>query len=288
MTISIAYLGPTGTNTETAAIAYQNWLKQEKGQESVLKPCASIALTLRSVAQQESDLAVVPVENSIEGSVAITLDTLWELENLKIQQALVLPISHALLSYSHTQQNIQTVYSHPHALAQCQKWLENNIPNVRAMATNSTTEALKYLKDDLTAATISSPKASKLYDVPILAENIGDYPDNCTRFWVVNLDSEGSEGNYTSLAFSIPDRSGALVKPLQVFAKRNINLCRIESRPTKRSLGEYIFSIDLEGSAQDADVRAALTELLDCTEVLKIFGSYHLSTIADNSIEEAH
>jgi prephenate dehydratase len=279
MSISIAYLGPTGTNSETAAIAYQNWLKQQKGQESVLKPYPSIALTLRAVDRRETDKAVVPVENSIEGSVAITLDTCWQLENLKIQKALVLPISHALLSYSHKQQDIQTVYSHPQALAQCQKWLENNIPGVRSMATNSTTEALKYLKDDLTAAAISSPKASQLYEVPILADNIGDYPDNCTRFWVVNLDSEELGGNYTSLAFSIPDRSGALVKPLQVFAKRNINLCRIESRPTKRSLGEYIFSLDLEGNSQDPSVRAALDELLECTEVLKIFGSYQVSTI---------
>lgn len=279
MTTSIAYLGPTGTNSETAAIAYQNWLKQKKGQESVLKPYASIALTLRSLARRETDTAVVPVENSIEGSVAITLDTFWQLDNLKIQKALVLPIAHALLSYSHTQQDLKTVYSHPQALAQCQKWLENNIPDVRSMATNSTTEALKYLKDDLTAAAISSPKASQLYEVPILADNIGDYPDNCTRFWVVNLDSEESGGNYTSLAFSIPDRSGALVKPLQVFAKRNINLCRIESRPTKRSLGEYIFLIDLEGNSQDPSVRAALAELLECTEVLKIFGSYQVSTI---------
>jgi prephenate dehydratase len=279
MTISIAYLGPTGTNSETVAIAYQNWLKQEKGRESILKPYPSIALTLRAVAQRETDTAVVPVENSIEGSVAITLDTCWQLENLKIKKALVLPIAHALLSYNHTRQDIKTVYSHPQALAQCQKWLEKNIPNVRLMATNSTTEALKYLKDDLTAAAISSPKASKLYEVPIIAENIGDYPDNCTRFWVVNLDSENSEGNYTSLAFSIPDRSGALVKPLQVFAQKNINLCRIESRPTKRSLGEYIFLIDLEGNSQDPSVRSALAELVECTEVLKIFGSYQISTI---------
>jgi prephenate dehydratase len=279
MSISIAYLGPTGTNSETVAIAYQNWLEREKSIHSELKPYASIALTLRSLAERETDTAVVPVENSIEGSVAITLDTFWQLDNLKIQKALVLPISHALLAYSPSQQDIKTVYSHPQALAQCQKWLEKNLPHVRAMATNSTTEALQYLKDDLTTAAISSPKASQIYKVPILAEDIGDYPDNCTRFWVVNLDSEESGGNYTSLAFSIPDRSGALVKPLQVFAKRNINLCRIESRPTKRSLGEYIFSVDLEGNSRDPSVRTALDELLECTEVLKIFGSYQVSTI---------
>jgi prephenate dehydratase len=279
MNTSIAYLGPTGTNSETAALAYQNWLAKEQHRESVLMPYPSISLTLRSVIRQETDIAVVPVENSIEGSVAITLDTLWQLEQLKIQQALVLPISHAFLSYNRSKQEIKTVYSHPQALAQCQKWLENNFTDIRLVATNSTTEALQFLKDDLTAAAIASPRASQLYDVPILAEHINDYPDNCTRFWVVSLDSENKIGNYMSLAFSVSDRPGTLVKPLQVFAEKKINLCRIESRPTKRSLGEYIFFIDLEEDSKGESLQAALAELNDCTEVLKIFGNYNVMTI---------
>jgi prephenate dehydratase len=279
MVISIAYLGPTGTNSETAALAYQTWLADESGRESRTIPCPSIALTLRSVIQQETDIAVVPVENSIEGSVAITLDTLWQLDSLKIEQALILPISHALLSFNRSKQEIKTVYSHPQALAQCQKWLENNFADLRLIPTNSTTEALQYLKDDLTAAAIASPRASSLYNIPVLAQHLNDYPDNCTRFWVVSSKAENDRGNYMSLAFSVPDRPGSLVKPLQVFSQRNINLCRIESRPTKRSLGEYIFFVDLEGDTRSESLQTALAELDRCTEVIKIFGNYNVFTI---------
>lgn len=274
MTIAIAHLGPTGTNAETAAIAYANWLTKEKGQTALLCPYPSIAQTLRAVVQQEVALAVVPVENSTEGSVAITLDTLWELDELQIQQELVLPISHALLSYGTSLENIQTVYSHPQALAQCQKWLEQHLPSVQLLATNSTTEAVQELDREGKAGAIAAPRVSKLYKVPILAADINDYPDNCTRFWVVGL-TPAKGGCRTSVAFSVPANvPGALVNPLQIFAKRGINLSRIESRPTKRSLGEYIFHIDLEASAAVSSIQDALAELTTHTEVLKIFGSY--------------
>ena len=279
MKVSIAYLGPTGTNSETAAIAYANWLAHHRQQEAVLSPCPSIAITVDYVAQKKVDLAVVPVENSIEGSVNITLDRLWQLEQLKIVQALILPISHALLSCNSSLEEIKTIYSHPQALAQCQKWLEKFLPSVKLVAINSTTEALPYLKDDLTAAAISSPRASQLYQIPILCNDIGDYPDNCTRFWILSS-TPNNGGSYLSLAFSLPQNiPGALVKPLQIFARRGINMSKIESRPTKRSLGEYIFFIDLEGNLQHPSVTAALTELSQYTEILKIFGNYDLLSI---------
>ena len=281
MKVSIAHLGPIGTNSETAAIAYANWLAQNRQQEANFFPCSSIAMTLDALAQHKVDLAVVPVENSIEGTVTITLDRLWQLEKLKIIQALVLPISHALLSCNSALEEITTVYSHPQALAQCQNWLEKFLPSVKLVAINSTTEALPYLKDDLKAAAISSPKASPLYQIPILSNDIGDYPDNCTRFWVLSSTASNS-GSYLSLAFSLPQNvPGALVKPLQVFARRGINMSKIESRPTKRLLGEYLFFIDLEGNLQHPSVTAALTELSQYTEQLKIFGSYEL-LIIDN------
>jgi prephenate dehydratase len=128
MTVSIAHLGPPGTYAEQAALAYVNWVRQETGQEAILCPYPSIAQTVRAVDQGEVDLAVVPVENSIEGSVAVTLDTLWQLDKLQIQLALVLPIAHALLSHAQSLESIQTVYSHPQALAQCQGWLEQFLP----------------------------------------------------------------------------------------------------------------------------------------------------------------
>jgi prephenate dehydratase len=281
MTISIAHLGPKGTNAETAALAYAKWLLQEKGQESVLCPCPSIAQTLQAVARGETELAMVPVENSTEGGVAITLDTLWELDRLQIQQELVLPISNVLLSHGKSLQEIKTIYSHPQALAQCQKWLELRLPSVQLIPTNSTTEAVQQIGQNLNAGAIAAPRASKLYNVPILAENLNDYPDNCTRFWVVGL-TPTTEGDRMSLAYSIPANiPGALMKTLQVFAERNINLSRIESRPTKRSLGEYLFFIDLEGRM----TQEALTELSNYTEVIKTFGSYSILPIQAIAID---
>jgi prephenate dehydratase len=284
MSISIAHLGPPGTNTETAALAYVGTLAKETGSESLLCPYASIAQTLQSVAQGQTHLAVVPVENSIEGSVTTTLDTLWQLDTLQIQQALVLPIRHALLSRASSLEAIQTIYSHPQALAQCQGWLEQFLPSVQLVPTNSTTEPLQYLDRDYTAGVITSQRAAQLYNLPILASAINDYPDNCTRFWVVGKQPSPG-GSHTSLAFSLPANiPGALVKPLQVFASRGINMSRIESRPTKRSLGEYLFFIDLEADSSQASVQAALSELASHTEILKILGSYSVLSIDSASI----
>lgn len=273
MTVSIAHLGPPGTYAEAAALAYVNWLTQLK-QQALLCPYPSIAQTLKATARGQAHLAVVPVENSVEGSVTMTLDALWQLDTLQIQQALVLPISHALLSCSGTLEAIRTVYSHPQALAQCQGWLERFLPSVQLIPTNATTEALGHLEQDKTAAAIASQRAAQLYNLPILACPVNDYPDNYTRFWVLSLEPS-TGGSHTSLAFSVPANvPGALVKPLQVFASRGINLSRIESRPTKRSLGDYLFFMDLEADARGVSIQSALEELKTYTETLKIFGSY--------------
>lgn len=276
MTISIAHLGPTGTYSETAALAYAEWLRKNHNQEVVFGLQPSIALALKAVANQEFDCAVVPVENSIEGSVTITLDSLWQRSNLKILRSFTIPISSMLLSRNTSLEGITTVYSHPQALGQCQKWLETFLPQAKLVPTNSTAEALQFPQQDLQFAAIASARAAQLYQVPILKATINDRPDNCTRFFVVGLENI-NQGNYLSLAFSLPENiPGALVKPLQIFAERNINLSKIESRPTKRSLGEYIFYMDLEGSVADPKVKSALKELAEYTEVLKIFGNYDL------------
>lgn len=277
MSVTIAHLGPVGTYSEQAAIAYANWFNRETGQKATLCPYLGIAQALRAVASSQAEIAVVPVENSIEGSVAVTLDTVWQLDSLQIQLAYVLPIAHALLSCASNLESINTVYSHPQALAQCQGWLAQFLPNVQLISTNSTTEPLKQLNLNLNAAAISSVRASQLYNLPILASGINDYPDNCTRFWVVSQNQSPTVGTHTSLAFSLrANIPGALVKALQIFAQRNINLSRIESRPTKRSLGEYLFFIDLEGDINSAAVKSAIAELTPYTEVLKIFGSYNI------------
>ena len=284
MNVSLAHLGPTGTNSETAAIAYADWLTINKQQKAILCPYPNIALALRSVAKEEADLAVVPIENSIGGSVTVVLDILWQASNLQIHQGLTLPIDHGLLSYSSSLESIKTVYSHPQALAQCEKWLERCLPKAQLIANSSTTEALKFLKDDPEAAAISSPRAAKLYNVPLLQEDIKDNPDNCTRFWIIgSTPGDNPQGSHLSLAFSLPkNKPGALVKALQIFAQREINLSKIESRPTKRSLGEYIFFIDVEGNSNSPSITAALSELSCHTEELKIFGNYNILPITLN------
>lgn len=288
MTTLIAHLGPVGTYSEQAAVSYVNWLSKSTGVEAILCPYLSIPQSLHAVANGQVHLAVVPVENSIEGSVTTTLDTLWQLDSLRIQLALVLPIAHALISCASNLNSIKTVYSHPQALAQCQGWLERFLPTVQIIPNNSTTEALQRLKQDSTTAAIASSRAAQLYNLPILASNINDYPENFTRFWVVSkceadagYHASTTDASHTSLAFSMPANTpGALVKPLQIFAQLGINLSRIESRPTKRSLGEYLFFMDLEADASEAQMQSALVELTIHTEILKILGAYNILPIS--------
>lgn len=290
----IAYLGPPGTHTEQAALTYVNWFHQEMRQEVVLCPYPSIAQALRAVTQGKAEMAVVPVENSIEGSVAITLDMLWQLDTLQIQLALVMPITHALLSHARSKESIQTVYSHPQALAQCQGWLEQFLPNVQLIPMNSTTEALDYLEQDRSAGAISSLRASQLYNLPILASPINDYSDNCTRFWILGQGLSQTScytssllRSYTTLAFNMHTNvPGVLVKPLQVFAQLGINLSRIESRPTKRLLGDYFFFIDLEADTNFPLVQSALTELAAYTKIIKMFGSYRVLPLISQKTPE--
>lgn len=274
MTVSIAHLGPSGTYAEAAALLYSAWLNGQTQQEITLCPYPSIAQTIQAVAQGQADLAVVPVENSIEGSVTTTLDTLWQCDQVQIQQALVMAIANAFITRAETINMVETVYSHPQPLAQCRQWLEKFLPAAQIISTNSTTEALQYL-DDARAGAIASERAAQIYQLPVLACPINDHPDNCTRFWILGLQPSPG-GACTSLAFTVHDVPGALLQPLQVFAKQNINLSKIESRPTKKSLGDYLFFVDLEADARQASVQAALAELADQTETLKIFGSYNI------------
>ncbi|GAB4132163.1 MAG: prephenate dehydratase [Cyanobacteria bacterium J069] len=280
MAISIAHLGPAGTYAEDAAIACGEWLRTTAGVSTELRPYSSIPKTIRATESGETQLSVVPVENSIEGSVTTTLDTLWQLDRLQIQRALVLPIDHALISRALDLESVKTVYGHPQALAQCQGWLERTLPDAQLVPSHSNAEALHRLDSEPQAGAIASRRAASLYNLPILSYPINDYPDNCTRFWVLGL-TPSPGGTHTSLAFSVPANvPGALVTPLQIFATRNLNLSRIESRPSKRSLGDYVFFIDIEASVDNVAVQQALQELAQHTETLKLLGSYSIARTA--------
>ncbi|MGB3309857.1 MAG: prephenate dehydratase [Nodosilinea sp.] len=283
MTLTIAYLGPEGTYTQLAALAYSLDLEQRTGQPVELRAMPSIPKAMEATAEGLTNLTIVPVENSTEGGVTTTLDTLWRLQQLCIHHAIVMPIRHGLLSHAQAPTAIGMVYSHPQALSQCQFWLERNLPQAKLVATRSTTEALEHLADNEAVAAISSEWAAQLYNLPILAHNINDHTDNCTKFWVLKSDgtkAQSPNGQYTSLAFSLPvNGPGALLKALEVFARYGINLSRIESRPTKRSLGEYLFFVDLEIGGNTPTGQQAVEELLACTETLINFGSYDLATV---------
>lgn len=281
MAVSIAHLGPRGTYSEQASLIYQDWLFQHNQIASSLQRYPSIFQAIQAAADASASLAVVPVENSIEGSVAVTLDALWQLDTLRIQKSLVLPINHTLLTYAEQLDQIQTLYSHPQALGQCQQWIAKSCPGVTLVPTPSTTEALKYLETSPTVGAIASEWAAQLYQVPILVSGINDRPDNCTKFWILGNDSD-PQGSHTSLAFTLPTNApGALLRPLEIFAAADINLSRIESRPSKRSLGDYLFFLDLEASLVSDHTQTALRALEHCTETLKLFGSYQTIPASD-------
>jgi prephenate dehydratase len=275
--VIIAHLGPTGTYAETAALAYGKSIDAD----FELIPYNTISQAIEAVSNKTADLAVVPVENLIEGSVTMTLDALWRIDGLQIQQALVLPIAHQLISVAQNLAEIQTVYSHPQALSQCQEWLGKHLPQAQRISSNSTTEILSQLADLSTAAGISSPSAAALYNLPILAADIGDRLENRTRFWVLGH-QPAITGSHTSLAMTLSANvPGALLAVLAKFAAAHINLSRIESRPTKRSLGEYLFFMDLEADGHDPQVAKILAEITDSVEQVKLFGSYHIRNIRD-------
>jgi prephenate dehydratase len=273
MTLNIAHLGPTGTYAEAAALAYTKL--KTSSTDFHLQPHVNIAQTLQAVADRAVELAIVPVENSIEGSVTMTLDTIWQLaEPIQIQQALILPISHALISIATELSQIETVYSHPQALSQCQDWLQQHLPQAARISSNSTTAALTTLSTLPHAAAISSVRAANLYDLPTLAHPINDYPDNRTKFWVISLEPT-SIGSCTSVAFSLRSNTpGGLMTALGFFANRGLNLSRIESRPSKRSLGDYLFFIDIETDLDYRELKSALADLDIYAETVKNFGTY--------------
>jgi prephenate dehydratase len=300
---TVAYLGPPGTYAEAAALSFlklQHLHGDINGQDDAqLCPYPTISKAMAAVATGESLVAVVPIENSIQGSVTLTLDCLWQWDQLQIQQALILPIRHALITLAPSLQAIKAVYSHPQALAQCQNWLSQTLPQVQQIPAHSTTEGLRLVAEDATIAAIASQRAAAMYNLPIMTCPINDYPDNYTRFLVLSLNQTSSPGAassskdsgddrqkqpnnvHTSLAFSVKaNMPGALVGPLSVFASRNINLSRIESRPTKKSLGDYIFFADIEAAINEPRVQEAIAELGEMCETLKILGSYAIENVA--------
>ena len=271
MSPRVAYLGPAGTFTEAAALQY--------APNAHLIPCPTIAAVSNAVATGDAEEGVVPIENSLEGSVNDTLDLLIHESSLFIRREMVLPIEHCLLVKPGTREaDINAIYSHPQALAQCRPFLESRFPAaapVAALSTSAAAESLTH-NNEKTSAAIGTLRAAELYGLEVLAKGIQDNPSNVTRFVALgHTDHPPTGDDKTSLGFSFDDdRPGLLFGVMGEFARRGINLAKVESRPTKQSLGRYVFLIDLDGHRDDPEVKEALDFAREQSSMLKIFGSY--------------
>lgn len=266
----IAYLGPAGTFTEEAALMYDS--------EAQLLPFSSVAAVASAVEAGMAEEGVVAIENSLEGSVTDTLDLLIHESSLVIRKELVLPIDHCLLVRSGTQAHeVRVLFSHPQALGQCRRFIERCFPKAEVVAALSTATAVEeMMAHDSPSAAIGTKRAAELYGAEILARHIQDQSSNATRFVVLAATDHQRTGfDKTSICFYIAeDHPGALCKVLEEFAQRDINLAKIESRPSKESLGKYFFLVDLEGHRQDVIVAEALERVRQKTALFKILGSY--------------
>jgi chorismate mutase/prephenate dehydratase len=217
---------------------------------------------------------VVPVENSTEGMVSHTLDMFME-SDLKINAEVLLEIHHFLLSRTGRLDDVKKVYSHPQPIAQCRGWLADHLPNVPVVDVASTAVASQIAAEDYTAAAIASEQAAVMYDLKVIHSRIEDQVNNFTRFLIIGKKlSERSGDDKTSLMFSVKDEIGILYRMLEPFAKRGVNLSKIESRPLKRKAWEYIFYLDLAGHISEPSVTEAVKELKDCCQFVKVLGSY--------------
>lgn len=265
--IKVAYLGPPATFTHSAAIV-------KFGRRAELVPEPSITDVFREVEKTLADYGVVPVENSAEGMVTHTLDMLMD-SDLKICAEIVLKVSHCLLSRLSTVTGIKKLYANSQAYAQCRDWVSNHLPNVPVVEVASTSESARRAHLETGAGAIASREAATTYEMNILAQGIEDTRDNITRFLVIGRQSPAASGDdKTSILFSTKDRVGALYDMLKPFRKHNINLTKIESRPTGRKAWEYVFFVDFIGHQNDQKIRIALKELQSQCEFVKILGSY--------------
>ena len=265
-----AYLGPVGTFTEAA-------LKKITKASDVLIPYANVTAALIAVREGKADFALVPIENSVEGVVARTLDELATGEPLVIAGEVTLPVSFSLMSKPGVQK-INRIATHPHAEAQCRAFIAKNYPNAEVIPTASTAAAAEAIARGEFDAAIAAEIAAEHYGLEVVAKNIGDNNGAVTRFVLVSKPgalSTPTGRDRTSLALYIDiDHAGALLEILTEFAKRDVNLTFIQSRPTGRVLGDYHFIIDAEGHVNDPSVSQALDGLREICDEIRFLGSY--------------
>ncbi len=265
--LGIAFLGPLGTFSESAATKHF-------GHAARLSPQSSIDDVFREVESGHAQYAVVPVENSTEGAVGRTMDLLLGTQ-LKICGEVVVRIHQNLLSNETDLSKITRVYSHAQSLAQCHEWLNRMLPGAQRISVGSNAQAAQMVSEEVGVAAIAGEAAATRYQLPRLAENIEDEPNNTTRFLVLGKHDAGPSGrDKTSLIMSAANRTGALHELLLPLSSAGVSMCRLESRPARNALWEYVFYVDIEGHRDEAPIKAALEELGRRSAYLKTLGSY--------------
>uniref|UniRef100_A0A7J3ZLM5 prephenate dehydratase n=1 Tax=Fervidicoccus fontis TaxID=683846 RepID=A0A7J3ZLM5_9CREN len=272
--LRVAFLGPKGSFSEEAAV------KAFCAKEVEFYPKSSIDEVFWTVESNETDYGIVPVENSIEGGVHETLDLLAK-TTLRVQCEIQVKIGLHLVAHSETSlSNIKLIVSHPHALAQARRFL-SRLKGVRVEFCSSTAEAARRASASREIAALASKLAATVYGLKVLVENVQDYEQNITRFFVLGRTSVPTgalrlkvSGYRTSIVMLLPHRPGALYRALEPFARREINLTRIESRPVQSKPWEYLFHLDFEGSIEDENCREAVEELERRALAVKVLGSY--------------
>ena len=270
MSRRLGYLGPAGSNTEMAASKHDG--------RAILLPFATNRAVADAVVEEEVDAGVVPIENSLQGAVTDTVDMLIHDSPLLIRHEIVLPIEHLLLVQAGTRiEDVEVVFSHPQALAQCRGFLAGRLPRAELVASLSTSASVEDMREsDRTAAAIATSRAADLYAAEVAARDIQDNRKNTTRFVVLAASDHSPTGNdKTSICFNFSENvPGQLFSVLEVLAERRINMTKIESRPRRQSLGQYIFLLDMEGHREETMLKAALEAIRRQVSMLKILGSY--------------
>lgn len=265
--LTVAYLGPDGTFSHLAVLS-------RFGSGEKLLPVSMISHVFDEVERGKADLGIVPIENSMEGSVKHTLDRLIS-TTLQIRGEVFLRVSHSLMSLCYKLDEIIRIYSHPQALAQCRGWLRQHVPRAALLETTSTTDAVEKSLDDSCSAAIGSSMAASAYGLPIIMEGIEDEPSNTTRFLIIGkglCDRSGEDK--TSIVFGTPHTPGGLYRSLEPFAAARINMTRIESYPLRGKVWEYLFFVDFNGHRDDDVVNKCLADMKERTTYMKVLGSY--------------
>ena len=265
--LAVAYLGPEGTFSELAAI--KRFGRGVQGQ-----PCATIDEVFRAIESGTAHYGMVPVENSSEGAIGRTLDLLMQ-STLQVCGELMLPIHQCLLAQHCELSSINTVYSHPQSLGQCQGWLNQHLPHAARIPAASNGEAARLAAENPHSAAIAGNQAAALFGLNLCVENIEDDPKNTTRFLVLGNQQVAPSGkDKTSLVMSAANRPGAVHDLLVPFANNGVSMTKLESRPSRSGLWEYVFFVDIEGHQSEVKVGAALAELRQVAAFVKVLGSY--------------